>query len=170
MVISGLSILAVEDGYKKIYDTGVFAITAISSLWAYIWLLIVLTVWTPDNVTMIEAILTLAYFAILLIMAFLADRYKANKMKSHQTKEDKEKELNHQKKLIAKDDLIKLVDNKTYSKEFLLNLAFGSKNAESEDEYKKLADLFRAALQVETLDGLDIAKLASVFEPDNDLQ
>ena len=52
LVISGVSILAVNEkndnlpdrdpsvpkGVKKIYDMGVFGITATSSLWAYIWM------------------------------------------------------------------------------------------------------------------------------------
>lgn len=47
LVISGVSILAVgdkDDGYitKKVYDTGVFAVTSIASLFAYIWLYLTL--------------------------------------------------------------------------------------------------------------------------------
>lgn len=42
LVISGVSILAVDETPKKVYDLGVFAVTSIFSLWAYIWLLIVL--------------------------------------------------------------------------------------------------------------------------------
>lgn len=39
LVISALSIIAVDDGQPKaIADTGVFAVTSIFSLWAYIWL------------------------------------------------------------------------------------------------------------------------------------
>lgn len=40
LVITGVSVYAVNDGVKKINDMGVFAITCISSLWAYIWLFI----------------------------------------------------------------------------------------------------------------------------------
>lgn len=56
LVISGLSIYAVNEsndddpekdesipkGVKKIYDMGVFGITATSSLFAYVWMFIVL--------------------------------------------------------------------------------------------------------------------------------
>lgn len=42
LMISALSILAVDDEPKAIADTGVFAITSICSLWAYIWLYICL--------------------------------------------------------------------------------------------------------------------------------
>lgn len=42
LVISGLSIVAVGDTPKAIADTGVFAITSVFSLWAYIWMYLVL--------------------------------------------------------------------------------------------------------------------------------
>lgn len=168
MVISGISILAVDDGVKKIYDTGVFAITAVSSLWAYIWLLIVLVIWTPDHVSLAEAILTIAFFILLLVLAFAADKYKAAQARKLETKEEKATEAKRQRKLIAKDDLIKLVDNHTYTKEHLLNVAFSTKHHSAEDE--KIVELFKTALSLESLDGLDFPHLAAVFEPDNDLQ
>ncbi len=90
LVISGVSILAVNEkndndpdrdeslpkGIKKINDMGVFSITATSSLFAYIWLYLCLR---DQNVQMLEAILTFLFFFALIIMAFLADKYKASK-------------------------------------------------------------------------------------------
>lgn len=65
-------------GVKKINDMGVFAITATSSIWAYVWLFIVLI---DSEVQLWEAWLTLAFFFVLIIMAFGADKYKASKDK-----------------------------------------------------------------------------------------
>ena len=49
LVISGVSIAAVESPhYKKVADLGVFTITSISSLFAYVWMYIVLKVWTEN--------------------------------------------------------------------------------------------------------------------------
>jgi Ca2+/Na+ antiporter len=49
LVISGLSIIAVDDGEPKaIADTGVFAITSICSLWAYIWMYLCLKEFSVD--------------------------------------------------------------------------------------------------------------------------
>ena len=39
---------------RRINDMNVFAVTCSFSIFAYIWLLIVLMVWTPDRVTMVE--------------------------------------------------------------------------------------------------------------------
>lgn len=55
---------------------GVFAITGTSSIFAYIWLFIVV----GDNaVELWEGVLTMAFFFILIIMAFLADKHNASK-------------------------------------------------------------------------------------------
>ena len=52
----------------------VYALTASTSVFAYVWLLIILIVWTPDVVTIEEGILTFAFFWILLIAAYAASK------------------------------------------------------------------------------------------------
>ena len=95
LVISGVSIYAVhadnderdqkeleEDetphGVKKINDVGVFAITATFSLFAYIWVLIVLR---DMEVELYEAVITLALMFVLLILAVSADKMRTEYMK-----------------------------------------------------------------------------------------
>jgi hypothetical protein len=51
----------------------VFAITATISLFAYIWLYLVLEVNSPNKVTPVEAWLTLIYFVVLILLAYGAD-------------------------------------------------------------------------------------------------
>ena len=87
LVISGISIYAVNEGndertkqereedgtplgVKKVQDTGVFAITTIWSIIAYIWLYIVLL---DSKVHDWEAYLTLGFFFALILMAYIAD-------------------------------------------------------------------------------------------------
>jgi len=80
LVISGVSVYSIYGGeVKKINDVGVFFITAIFSLFAYVWLFICLSVNSPSRVTTTEAWLTLGYFFILLILAYGADRYNESK-------------------------------------------------------------------------------------------
>lgn len=88
LVISALSIYAVNHendndperdeempvGVKRIFDMRVFAITCTSSLWAYIWLWIVLM---DQMVELWEGILTFVFFIILIAMAYFADRITA---------------------------------------------------------------------------------------------
>ena len=87
LVISGVSIYSVSpetdtrtkrecdeagtpQGVKKVLDTGVFAVTTIWSILAYIWLYYVLT---DGIVEQWEAYFTLGCFFILIIMAYIAD-------------------------------------------------------------------------------------------------
>lgn len=91
LVISGLSILAVtaendvEDprhkkvegkvrGIKKINDMGVFTLSSAASIWAYLWLWIVLM---DQNVEVWEAWVTFGSFWVLVIACYTADRIKA---------------------------------------------------------------------------------------------
>lgn len=52
----------------------VFAITAVFSVLAYVWLIIILVVNTPDFVDLWEAIVTLLLFPILVIFAYILDK------------------------------------------------------------------------------------------------
>lgn len=55
---------------KKVADVGVFAITTVWSIIAYVWLYIVLIDGIVDDW---EAYLTLGFFFLLIIMAYIAD-------------------------------------------------------------------------------------------------
>lgn len=58
---------------RYIKETSVYAITASFSLFAYVWLIFILSVWTPNVVTIIEGLLTLFFFPLLIVVAFWAD-------------------------------------------------------------------------------------------------
>ena len=71
-VISGVVVCALPDGeVKKIEEMGVFVVTATSSIFAYVWMVIVLS---DENIAMWEAVLTFLMFPALLCFAFAADR------------------------------------------------------------------------------------------------
>lgn len=86
LVISAVSISAVEE-VKKIDDMGVFTITSIFSVFAYVWLFYCLSIGTPEVVTTTEAYWTLGFFFILLILAFSADKYNQKKKKNQDLKQ-----------------------------------------------------------------------------------
>ena len=85
LVISAICIYAVNEdndtdperdeempkGVKRIYNMKVFGITCTSSLWAYVWLWIVLM---DQEVELWEGILTFVFFIILIVLAFWADK------------------------------------------------------------------------------------------------
>ncbi|GLU16833.1 hypothetical protein SLE2022_332470 [Rubroshorea leprosula] len=59
---------------KKISDIGVWLVELFWSFWAYVWLYIILEVWTPNVVTLWEALLTVLQFGFLLIHAYAQDK------------------------------------------------------------------------------------------------
>ena len=108
MVISGISIYSVHEandtrskeeleecgtplGIKKVQDAGVFAITTVWSVIAYIWLYIVLL---DGEVAHWEAYLTLGFFFVLIIMAYIAD---CLRRKTIQEREDAKYGHEHEK-------------------------------------------------------------------------
>jgi solute carrier family 8 (sodium/calcium exchanger) len=98
MVISGVSILAVGETPKKINVLGVFAVTSIFSLFAYVWLYLTLMEFNSPNVIETwEAWLTLLFMVILLAMAYCADYINGkieDKKKSIEEKENADRQAN----------------------------------------------------------------------------
>lgn len=72
MVISGMCIIAVDNA-KRIASFQVFIITASFSMFAYIWLLIILMGTSPNIVEVWEGVLTLVWMPLLIIIAYCAD-------------------------------------------------------------------------------------------------
>mmetsp|Transcript_30802 Transcript_30802/g.71972 ORF Transcript_30802/g.71972 Transcript_30802/m.71972 type:complete len:881 (-) Transcript_30802:266-2908(-) len=75
LCISAVCVSAIPDGeVRYIKELPVYAITATCSVFAYVWLLLVVLVISPDVVEIWEGVLTLLFFPILVWLAFLADK------------------------------------------------------------------------------------------------
>ena len=75
LVISGVCVVSIADGsYRRIQNFQVFAVTAVASLAAYVWLLLVVSVFSPNEVELWEALVTIAFFPLLLLVAYTVDR------------------------------------------------------------------------------------------------
>ena len=95
LIISALSIWAVGDEPKKVYDVGVFATTSLFSMWAYIWVYICLEVQSKEEITLSEGWWTLVFFFLLIIFAFTADKlneFLEDKKKTHEQNEEKDRQ------------------------------------------------------------------------------
>ena len=70
-----------ETGIRRISEMSVYTVTAIFSVFAYLWLIIILMFMTPDIVTIFEGTLTFLFFPIVVGLAFAADKnwFKAEK-------------------------------------------------------------------------------------------
>ncbi|XP_026082627.1 sodium/calcium exchanger 2-like [Carassius auratus] len=74
-VIIGICVWVIPDGEsRKIKHLRVFFITAFWSIFAYIWLYLILSVISPGVVEVWEALVTLCYFPVCVILAWIADR------------------------------------------------------------------------------------------------
>uniref|UniRef100_A0A672KPP4 Sodium/calcium exchanger 2-like n=1 Tax=Sinocyclocheilus grahami TaxID=75366 RepID=A0A672KPP4_SINGR len=74
-VIIGICVWVIPDGeVRKIKHLRVFFITAFWSIFAYIWLYLILAIISSPVVEVWEALVTLCYFPVCVILAWIADR------------------------------------------------------------------------------------------------
>ncbi|XP_065152436.1 sodium/calcium exchanger 3 isoform X1 [Paramisgurnus dabryanus] len=74
-VIIGLCVSVIPEGeVRKVKHLRVFFVTAAWSVFAYIWLYMILAVFSPNVVQVWEGLLTLAFFPICVVLAWVADR------------------------------------------------------------------------------------------------
>lgn len=75
LIITAVCIMGIPDGEtRRIKRIKVFAVTTGFSLFAYIWLYVVLQVQTPNIVELWEAVLTLICFPLLVVVAYIIDK------------------------------------------------------------------------------------------------
>jgi len=76
LIITGICISSLQDGEtRKVDEMGVFACTATFSILAYVWMVFCLSIWTPNEVTLEEALITLGFFPLLVLLAYVLDRH-----------------------------------------------------------------------------------------------
>mmetsp|Transcript_30879 Transcript_30879/g.39772 ORF Transcript_30879/g.39772 Transcript_30879/m.39772 type:complete len:589 (+) Transcript_30879:107-1873(+) len=75
LCIIAVCIIALPDGEgRRISEPGVFVVTAVSSLFAYLWILVILQLSSPDIVEVWEGILTFLFFPVLVYVAYGMDQ------------------------------------------------------------------------------------------------
>jgi len=60
-------------GIRRIQQMGVYALTAVFSVFAYLWLIVILQGNTPEVIDIWEGVVTFSFFAILTLMAWMLD-------------------------------------------------------------------------------------------------
>lgn len=82
LAISSVCVISIPTGeYRSIDELTVFICTACFSVFAYIWLYIVYSVWTPDEITIEEAIITFLFFPLMVYLAYMCSKYDSRKAK-----------------------------------------------------------------------------------------
>ena len=75
LVIIAICVYVIPDGeIRRIRHLRVFAVTATTSVFAYVWLYIIVSVSSPSVVKVWEALLTLLFFPLLVIGAYVVDK------------------------------------------------------------------------------------------------
>ena len=73
--IIAICVVVIPNGeIRRIEHLRVFVCTATFSVFAYIWLYLIISVITPDRVDVWEALVTFAFFPVLVIIAYVADK------------------------------------------------------------------------------------------------
>lgn len=75
LMIIGICIHTIPDGeVRRIKDVDVYHCTAVFSVFAYVWLIVILVVISPNVVEIWEGVLTFLFFPILVILAYVIDK------------------------------------------------------------------------------------------------
>jgi solute carrier family 8 (sodium/calcium exchanger) len=75
LVITAVCVAAIPaPEIRKIEGLSVFAVTASLSVFAYVWLIVILKMTSEDVITKTEALLTFSFFPMMVILAFCADK------------------------------------------------------------------------------------------------
>ncbi|XP_041363701.1 sodium/calcium exchanger 2-like [Gigantopelta aegis] len=75
LCITGVCIFMIPDGEKRtVKYVKVFAVTSIFCIFAYVWLIVILVLITPDYVDLWEAVITFLLFPVLILVAYIADK------------------------------------------------------------------------------------------------
>jgi solute carrier family 8 (sodium/calcium exchanger) len=92
LVISAVCIMAIPDNeVRKIKQTTVFYVTAFFSVFAYLWLMFILMVTSPDVTTLGEALITLLFCPLFVFLAYLADKGYCDRNAMNLSAEDRQK-------------------------------------------------------------------------------
>ena len=74
-VIIGVCIYIIPKGEsRRIKNVGVFLVTAVWSMFAYVWLFLITSIISPGVIEVWEAVLTLIFFPVTVLSAYITDR------------------------------------------------------------------------------------------------
>ena len=169
LIISALSIIAVDETPKKISDVGVFFITSICSMWAYIWLYLSLQIWSSEVIEMWEAWLTLAFFFILIILSYSADRLNRYLTDKRKTKEEENEQVRLTEVGIKKNRLRAIA--KEQGDAVVIEVAEGiNVMTVSDQKQREIRELYRQILGQDDLGKVETTELYNCLKPDSLLE
>jgi len=186
MVIIAVCVISIsktggDSGVRKIQGMKVYMITASCSVFAYLWLLVILAYWTKDVITIEEAVITFAMFWVLLFVAFCADknfffRPEADgdavdtkedaraKIAAEKMKDLKAKGIEGEKAAHVLQDLMKPTTPATYTREAMVMLT-GKKKRAMIDPSGKPVNTGTTIMNLKKIVPISTPKVDSLAEP-----
>jgi solute carrier family 8 (sodium/calcium exchanger) len=73
LIVTGVSILSITE-IKKVKDYNVFVVTAAFATFAYVWIFLILVVFSPAYIEFWEATMTLSFYPILLTLIWMTEK------------------------------------------------------------------------------------------------
>ena len=131
---------------------GVFSVTCFSSVWAYIWMFIVLR---DQNVSMVEAWLTLFFFFLLIGTAWAADKYKENQVAQEKANTGISEDNKPVIEYSAVDIYRELINEKN---------GMAPKNTEEENKRHKMKAFLKDSMNTDQIDRVNIDELKKAVE------
>ena len=170
LMISALSIIAVDDEPKKIDDVGVFFITSVCSLWAYIWIYLILIIWSKNEIELWEAWCTLIFFFILIVAAYSADRMNSFLVNARKTAEQLKQDEIDNEKAINKKKLRQIATEQ--GEQVVISAAKEGHRSDglSDQKFRDIQSLYKQILDVEDLREVELDELRNVLKPDSLLE
>lgn len=155
---------------KSIADVGVFATTAVWSIFAYVWLFCCLSVFSYGEVTVLEAWLTLVFFIILLLMAYGMDRLNASRIAEE---EEADKAVDEERKILKSKlrGFARDLNDDGNGDKIMIEVVQGVKNLYTEKvssaDKQTIKGLFKEILEVDDVSKVGVADLAECLQPDS---
>ena len=93
LAISSVCVISIPTGEtRSIGELTVFICTAMFSIFAYVWLYICYSIWTPDEITIEESVLTFLFFPLMVYLAYMCSIYDNKKAEAAAKAEQDEQE------------------------------------------------------------------------------
>ena len=170
LIITAVSIMAVDEKMKWIDDVGVFVTTSFFSVFAYLWMYFCVAVNSKGVIELWEALVTLALTGVLLLSAYGMDRCRARSrakqgIVEEEEEEDEEGDDGELERKMAKSAL-RILARKSGDR-YVIEAVTGGNKSISSEERAKVKDNFMKVIGVDSLETVDINTLIDALKADN---
>jgi solute carrier family 8 (sodium/calcium exchanger) len=135
LVVSGISILAVSE-IKKVFRLSAFLVTFAFATFAFVWLFLVLIVFSPAYIEFWEAMTTLAFYPLLLLAVWATEKCSPEVTEAEQ--------IENNRRVICKQSLRDLAEAK--GKMYVLDAV--TNNSGAPEDVGRIQEYFKTCLDV----------------------